>query len=60
MRTERSGYSSSPALANHLALRDYLRRNAEATREYGALKKQLAEKFGDDRYITLACRSILQ
>ena len=40
--------SNSPALANHLALRDYLRGNAEATHEYGALKKQLAEKFRDD------------
>jgi len=40
--------SSSPALANHLALRDYLRANDEAAREYGALKKRLAEEFRDD------------
>jgi len=40
--------SNSPALANHLALRDYLRGNAEASRDYGALKKKLAEEFRDD------------
>jgi GrpB-like predicted nucleotidyltransferase (UPF0157 family) len=38
----------SPALANHLAFRDYLRGNAAATREYGALKKSLAGDFGHD------------
>lgn len=40
--------SNSPALANHLALRDYLRGNADASRAYGALKKRLAAEFGDD------------
>lgn len=38
----------SPALANHRALRDYLRMNPEAVLAYGALKKQLALRFGDD------------
>lgn len=38
----------SPALANHLTLREYLRGNAGAARAYGALKKQLALRFGDD------------
>ena len=40
--------SHSPALANHLAFRDYLRENAEVSREYGALKKRLATRFRDD------------
>lgn len=38
----------SVALANHLALRDFLRRNPEAVAEYGGLKKHLAEQFPDD------------
>jgi GrpB-like predicted nucleotidyltransferase (UPF0157 family) len=38
----------SPALANHLALRDHLRENAAAAEVYGALKKQLAIDFADD------------
>jgi GrpB-like predicted nucleotidyltransferase (UPF0157 family) len=36
------------ALANHLALRDYLRTHPEAVREYGELKKRLAQRFPDD------------
>lgn len=40
--------SHSPALVSHLAFRDYLRGNAEASREYGALKKRLAGEFRDD------------
>lgn len=40
--------SHSPALANHLAFRDYLRGDIEVSREYGALKKRLVEKFSDD------------
>jgi GrpB-like predicted nucleotidyltransferase (UPF0157 family) len=40
--------SGSPALVNHLALRDYLRANPEAAAEYGALKKKLAETFRHD------------
>jgi GrpB-like predicted nucleotidyltransferase (UPF0157 family) len=38
----------SPALANHLAVRDYLRAHPEAVREYGDLKKRLAKEFPDD------------
>ena len=36
------------ALANHLAVRDYLRANPEAARAYGELKKRLAAAFADD------------
>ncbi len=41
------------ALANHLTLRHYLRHHAERAREYGALKKRLAERFpyDIDRYV---------
>ena len=41
------------ALVNHLAIRDYLRRNSAAVRTYSMLKKQLAETFPTDmdRYI---------
>ncbi len=38
----------SLALANHLALRDYLRAHPDAALEYGALKKELAHRFPDD------------
>lgn len=38
----------STALANHLAIRDYLRDAAAATRAYGDLKKRLALEHGDD------------
>jgi len=38
----------SVALANHLALRDFLRRNPAAAAEYGRLKKQLATEFPND------------
>lgn len=38
----------SAALANHLALRDYLRRNPAAVAQYGRLKKELAAEFPDD------------
>lgn len=34
--------------ANHLSLRDYLRRTPGAVRRYGALKKRLAEQFPGD------------
>jgi len=45
--------SNSPALANHVALRDYLRANVEAARAYGELKMRLAvECAGDiDAYV---------
>jgi len=36
------------ALANHLALRDFLRRNPAAAAEYGRIKKQLAAQFPHD------------
>jgi GrpB-like predicted nucleotidyltransferase (UPF0157 family) len=41
------------ALANHLTIRDYLRRNSAAAKTYGMLKKQLAETFPTDmdRYV---------
>jgi GrpB-like predicted nucleotidyltransferase (UPF0157 family) len=39
---------NSPALANHLAVRDYLRTHPEAATEYGELKKRLAKEFPDD------------
>jgi GrpB-like predicted nucleotidyltransferase (UPF0157 family) len=38
----------SVALANHLALRDYLRTHPEAVKEYSELKKHLAQRFPDD------------
>ena len=38
----------SPALANHLALRDHLRRHPELAAAYGALKKRLATTFVHD------------
>jgi GrpB-like predicted nucleotidyltransferase (UPF0157 family) len=43
----------SAALANHLAIRDHLRRNPAAVMAYGQLKKQLAAQFPTDinRYI---------
>jgi GrpB-like predicted nucleotidyltransferase (UPF0157 family) len=40
--------SSSAALANHLAIRDYLRAHPASVREYSALKKRLASEFADD------------
>jgi GrpB-like predicted nucleotidyltransferase (UPF0157 family) len=40
--------STSVALANHLAVRDYLRNHAPTAREYGALKLRLAEQFRFD------------
>jgi GrpB-like predicted nucleotidyltransferase (UPF0157 family) len=41
--------TTSVALANHLAVRDYLRNHAGMAREYGALKLRLAEQFRFDR-----------
>lgn len=40
--------SDSVALANHLAVRDYLRTHPETAREYGELKKRLAREFPHD------------
>ena len=38
----------SPALKNHLVVRDYLRRYPEIAKAYGNLKKQLARTFSHD------------
>ncbi len=38
----------SPALANHLAIRDYMRANTFAVRAYGDLKKRLAREHPND------------
>jgi GrpB-like predicted nucleotidyltransferase (UPF0157 family) len=35
-------------LANHLAVRDYLRAHPDTARRYGELKKELARRFPDD------------
>lgn len=40
--------SMSPALANHLAIRDHLRANSSDARAYGDLKKRLAIDFAHD------------
>jgi GrpB-like predicted nucleotidyltransferase (UPF0157 family) len=40
--------ADSPALANHLAVRDFLRAHPERVREYGRLKKRLAAEFMHD------------
>jgi GrpB-like predicted nucleotidyltransferase (UPF0157 family) len=40
--------SSSPALANHLAIRDYLRTNLRVASAYGDLKRHLAREFPRD------------
>lgn len=38
----------SQALANHLAVRDYLRSNSRSACEYGDLKKRLAREYSSD------------
>jgi len=38
----------SLALANHLAVRDYLRTHSDTAHEYGELKKRLAQEFPHD------------
>jgi GrpB-like predicted nucleotidyltransferase (UPF0157 family) len=40
--------STSPALANHLAIRDHLRANPADALSYGNLKKRLAREFTHD------------
>ncbi|MGV3710844.1 MAG: GrpB family protein [Gemmatimonas sp.] len=40
--------ASSPALANHLAVRNFLRSHPESVREYSTLKKRLASEFAHD------------
>jgi GrpB-like predicted nucleotidyltransferase (UPF0157 family) len=52
----------SPHLRNHLVLRDRLRADPEAARKYGALKRNLAQRFpGDiDAYVAGKSALILQ
>jgi GrpB-like predicted nucleotidyltransferase (UPF0157 family) len=38
----------SPPHAAHIDFRDHLRSHPEIAREYGALKQELAERYGDD------------
>lgn len=40
--------AANTALANHLAVRDYLRANPDAARAYGELKRRLAVRFAED------------
>ena len=40
--------SDAPSLANHLALRDFLRAHPERAQAYGALKMRLARAFAHD------------
>jgi GrpB-like predicted nucleotidyltransferase (UPF0157 family) len=40
--------SNSLALRNHLVVRDYLRAHPETARQYGNLKKRLAERYPED------------
>lgn len=39
----------SAAFAQHIALRDYLRKHPDAACEYAELKRRLAEQYWDDR-----------
>lgn len=41
--------ADDPAVARHLALRDYLRAHAEEAAQYGALKASVAEQYPHDR-----------
>jgi GrpB-like predicted nucleotidyltransferase (UPF0157 family)/8-oxo-dGTP pyrophosphatase MutT (NUDIX family) len=41
--------AGSPRFRDELAFRDYLRGHADTAREYGALKRRLAEEFEHDR-----------
>lgn len=40
--------SNSLALRNHLVVRDYLRAHPEIARQYGDLKRRLAEQYSED------------
>jgi GrpB-like predicted nucleotidyltransferase (UPF0157 family) len=39
----------SPAFQRHIVLRDYLRKNPDAAREYAELKRCLAQQYKNDR-----------
>lgn len=61
--------SNDKDIDRHLAVRDYLRTHEEAAREYGELKKALAEKFpydiesycdGKDRFVKELERKALE
>lgn len=41
--------ADSPQLKAHLVFRDHLRTHPDAMRQYGELKRALAERFGEDR-----------
>jgi GrpB-like predicted nucleotidyltransferase (UPF0157 family) len=41
--------ADSPELQCHLVFRDYLRRHDDAARAYEALKRELSERYRDDR-----------
>jgi GrpB-like predicted nucleotidyltransferase (UPF0157 family) len=41
-------YDGSIGLVNQVAVRDYLRSHPDVARQYGALKKQLAQQFPED------------
>ena len=47
----------SPALERHLLIRDYLRKHPNIAREYAELKKQLAQKYRDNRTKYQAAKS---
>lgn len=47
----------SPAIERHLLIRDYLRKHPEIAREYAGLKKQLAQKYRDNRTKYQAAKS---
>ena len=54
--------SGSPALTNHITVRDYLRTHPECAAAYGRLKKELAGRFPDDvgQYTRAKSECILQ
>jgi HAD superfamily hydrolase (TIGR01509 family) len=49
--------TGSPRFRDELAFRDYLRDHADIAREYGALKRRLAERFEHDREAYTAAKA---
>jgi GrpB-like predicted nucleotidyltransferase (UPF0157 family)/8-oxo-dGTP pyrophosphatase MutT (NUDIX family) len=49
--------TGSPRFRDELAFRDYLRDHADVAREYGALKRRLAEEFEHDREAYTAAKA---